>query len=337
MNRVLAVVLLVVAGFAALSWQVLWQLDLSLSLGVSAQAAALTIATVMGGMTVGALWCGRRTLRNAWSFYAWLEAGIGLSGMLPRWLLPWIEKFDAAVHQSAPEWSTVFLIGALGLSVGPASFLMGSTLPVIGQIAKRECLRLSSLYAANTSGAAVGALVLALFLLPDLGRLGSGLTVMSLDLAVAIGAWTLGRRTQNRSAPVLETSSDGDSLRQNGTFGFRSAILLALVTGFVTFVLEVSWFRLLRAAWLSTADSFAVMLACFLCALGGGAALSRKVRDATTVVPVLLCLAAVAIWFATPMLERFDVWSSAGGGYTARLIGRILLAMLVMVPPVDPN
>ena len=42
-------------GGAALCWQVLWQLDVSLSLGVSAQAAAFTIVVVMGGLACGAL------------------------------------------------------------------------------------------------------------------------------------------------------------------------------------------------------------------------------------------------------------------------------------------
>ena len=44
-----------VGGMAALSWEVIWQLQTSLSLGVSAVGTALTLATTMGGMTLGSL------------------------------------------------------------------------------------------------------------------------------------------------------------------------------------------------------------------------------------------------------------------------------------------
>lgn len=42
-------------GAASLAWQILWHLDLSLALGVSAQGAALTLAAVMVGLGLGAL------------------------------------------------------------------------------------------------------------------------------------------------------------------------------------------------------------------------------------------------------------------------------------------
>src|SRR5207249_4260989 len=48
-SRFVPLPILLAAGVAALSWQVLWQLDLALALGVSAKGAALTIATAMAG------------------------------------------------------------------------------------------------------------------------------------------------------------------------------------------------------------------------------------------------------------------------------------------------
>ena len=56
----LAVLALVLAaGVAALSWEVLWQLQSSLALGISAKGTALTLAATMGGMSIGATLMGR--------------------------------------------------------------------------------------------------------------------------------------------------------------------------------------------------------------------------------------------------------------------------------------
>ena len=40
------------AGAAALSWEVLWQLEAALAIGVSAKGTAITLAASMGGMTI---------------------------------------------------------------------------------------------------------------------------------------------------------------------------------------------------------------------------------------------------------------------------------------------
>lgn len=70
-------------GVAALSWEVLWQLGASLSLGVSAIGTAITLAVTMAGMTVGSFLMGRalkgRTVEPPLLVYAALEAVIGVT------------------------------------------------------------------------------------------------------------------------------------------------------------------------------------------------------------------------------------------------------------------
>ncbi|MBP6784977.1 MAG: hypothetical protein KA152_14375, partial [Verrucomicrobiales bacterium] len=177
--------LLFLAGFAALSWQVLWHLDLSLALGVSARGAALTVGTAMVGMMTGALWAGRRWEHGAgvspWRIYAMLEAGIGLLAWLPRLTQRSLEMVDARAYEVVPSLAAPLSVVMLALTIGPATFLMGASLPVMGLIARENRVPLSRLYAANTLGAACGALVVAMGLMPDLGREGSALAVTGLD------------------------------------------------------------------------------------------------------------------------------------------------------------
>jgi spermidine synthase len=333
MSRLASYLSLFLAGLAALSWQVLWHLDLSLALGVSAQGAALTVGTVMVGMMAGALWAGKHwngeAMGNPWRTYAGLELCIGGLAWLPRLAMPGLEKLDAFVYATYPSAAAGVSVLSLALTLGPATFAMGASIPVFGLIGRRSGCRLSGLYAANTLGAAVGSLLVALLLLPSLGRFGAAVLVSATNGSVALLALGLSRRAAGEEAK--ETVVAEPSVAR---VPLRVGLLLCLVTGMVTFGLEVSWFRLLRAAWLSTSDSFAIMLFSFLISLGLGAALSKRLTRVRETLALLLCLAAAAIWLGTAVIERLDAWGDAGGDYGPRLVMRVLAALLGMGPAV---
>ncbi len=333
MSRLASYLSLFLAGLAALSWQVLWHLDLSLALGVSAQGAALTVGTVMVGMMAGALWAGKRwngeAMGNPWRTYAGLELCIGGLAWLPRLAMPGLEKLDAFVYATYPSAAAGVSVLSLALTLGPATFAMGASIPVFGLIGRRSGCRISGLYAANTLGAAVGSLLVALLLLPSLGRFGAAVLVSATNLSVALLGLGLSRRAAMSEAK--ETVAAEPSVAR---VPLRVALLLSWVTGVVTFGLEVSWFRLLRAAWLSTSDSFAIMLFSFLISLGVGAAVSKRLRSLRETLPVLLCLAAAGIWLGTAVIERMDAWGDVGGDYGPRLVMRVLAALLGMGPAV---
>ncbi len=325
-----------VGGIAALAWQVLWQLDLALALGISAQGTALTVAVVMAGMTLGALWAGSRfdtnPPENPWLTYGLLEIAMGIFAWLPTLLLPLIESLDAYTYQSAPLLATPFFALVLALTLGPSSFAMGATLPVIGIIAEKSARSLSRFYAANTAGAAFGALLVAFVLIPNLGRTKSGFILLTLQLLILGSTWMLSR-TKMKSAGDLKTGSISAEEPPPST-GSKQALTFAALTGFAVFALEVSWFRLLRAAWLSTTDSFAVMLFVFLAALAIGAWISKPIRKWGISLSVVLGIAGMGILLATPIIERFDQWGTAGGSYSGRITLRVLAAFFVMGLPV---
>jgi spermidine synthase len=80
-----------------------------------------------------------------------------------------------------------------------------------------------------------------------------------------------------------------------------------MVTGVVTLLLEIAWFRSLRAAFHSTTDAFALMLVSVLVPLAAGAALARRLPSKRTAIAGLLATAGVAATLATLVIERFDV------------------------------
>lgn len=330
-----AIVLCFLGGFAALSWQVLWQLDLTLALGVSAKSTALTVATVMAGMTAGALWMGRCLPKwpsiSPWLLYGILEISVGVFGSLPQWLGPIVESADTSVYRAFPFLATPLSLLALALTIGPSSIAMGATLPVIGLIAQRTEESLSRFYAANTAGAALGALAVAFWLMPSLGRTGSATLLVAIQLLIFLAAWRISKFKVE--AATVDAGAE-KSLTAPASFSRQTATKLAFTTGFAAFALEISWFRMLRAAWLSTTDSFAIMLSVFLTALALGAWLSKSLRLRGVSLGVLLFAAAVAVWLGTPLIERFDLWGTAAGSYSLRALIRVSVAMLVMGPAV---
>ena len=181
-------------GLAALSWQVLWQQDLALALGVSERGAAVTVAAVMSGMALGAWRAGRRwqraTPRNPWVLYGCLEVLVGVLAWLPALLLGPLQHVDAVVFRVAPSLATPFHALALAFTVGPSCVAMGATFPVIAIIAGRSSWSVSRFYAVNAAGAASGAMVAALILVPMLGRTGAAWAPPPRSAAWARPGWS---------------------------------------------------------------------------------------------------------------------------------------------------
>ncbi|MEO0600912.1 MAG: hypothetical protein AAF211_05720, partial [Myxococcota bacterium] len=245
------------AGSAALSWEVIWQLEASLAIGVSALGTAITLATVMGGMTAGSLAMGRLLERlpglPAAGLYAALEATIGVSGLLLKPGFAALEALDATVWASAPAAAPVVqLIGIAGL-LGLPTLAMGATLPVLGLLARAHRLPLSLLYGLNVAGACLGTLFMAFGALPALGVSGSIGLLVAVDLGVALAAAVALRTPAEASVREAETP-------EAGPVDLRSYAVV-FTSGLAVFALEVVWFRALRAALLSTTDGFAIMLA----------------------------------------------------------------------------
>ena len=135
--RVLAVLLVLPSGAAALSWEVLWQHHASLALGVSAMGTAITLVATMGGMAVGSLGAGRLLRGPAFAHparvYALLEVAIGLAGVLtlqPGFRL--CERIDSAVYLRHPSLAPIAHVVGILVVLGVPAAAMGATVPVFG-------------------------------------------------------------------------------------------------------------------------------------------------------------------------------------------------------------
>jgi predicted membrane-bound spermidine synthase len=206
--------------------------------------------------------------------------------------------------------------------------LMGATLPVLAGFAVRSAAdtgpRIAGLYAANTLGAAAGALAGGWWLVPDFGLRISTAVAMALNLLVMAGAFAISRGSPPRAPHAAPPAATGNTLLADR---LRALLpLLGLVSGFVALTYEVLWTRMLSHALGSSLAAFSTMLASFLLGIGlGSLASTRRLSTrgaalafAATQVGVAVAAAAAQLW-----LGRMPTDLAPGA-----LATRALLAML---------
>jgi spermidine synthase len=287
------------SGACGLSWEILWQHHAGLALGASAYGTAVTLAAVMLGLGFGGLLAARLSrlglLGHPLRAYGLAEAAVGLCGLLVPWLLDGLGALDTRLHPVSPAAADTLRAVGTAAALLPAAIPMGATLPILAPVAARTGSSLAALYALNVLGAVAGIVLVTFALIPSLGIARSEWALATTHLAVALWALTRSARTQ---ASGREAAAGWPA---------PGALALAFASGFVIFALEISWFRSIRAAFQSTTESFALILAAFLLALAAGAAYAPWLRARLPrALGALPCLAALAVLAATPFIDQLD-------------------------------
>ena len=170
------------SGAAALIYEVTWTRLLTLRLGHGVAAASTVLAAFMGGLAIGSAIGGRRaaTFHPAGALRGLcgsrvVDRTVGLAAFPSacwRWIRCWLPR-TRMVPVAPPsvhcDWSPVSAF------VLPAA-AMGATFPIASrwfvQQAGHAARDAGALYASNTVGAAIGALLAGFVLLPSLGSGG---------------------------------------------------------------------------------------------------------------------------------------------------------------------
>jgi spermidine synthase len=313
------VVLYSVSGAAALVYEVTWTRLFTLYLGHTVAAASTVLAAFMGGLAAGA-WLTRNT-EGRLRTYALLEllaAAIAIA--LPLAVgattpaLTW-----AYADGSAPaRFAFVRITISLALLGVPAA-AMGATFPVASRWFSPEgAAGAGPLYAANTAGAAVGALAGGFWLVPALGGRGTTWVGVALNVIAALGALWLARGHPVATAPAPPTSAPRARRRMAAPDRPASAAapqpliawIAVAVSGFVALVFEVAWTRLLALAIGPTTYAFATMAASFITGLAIGSATASAVVKRIAQPAALLAgtlagtavAALLAAWYAASRL-----------------------------------
>jgi spermidine synthase len=326
------------SGVAALVYQTAWTRQFAIVFGTSELAVATVLAAYMGGLALGAVLAERflpRITRPVLT-YALLELGIALGAIFAVPFLLWLANLalqsffggEPLPPSSDRAATTIFYLISAFVALAVPTTLMGATLPLLARYAVAEeqhiGRRIGLLYAMNTMGAVVGALITAFALLPELGLTHTIWFAAGLNALVFLLAAALGRRVSPPPAPKGYEDSPvftavpravpppappprARAYSFNKLPGPDWVLPLMLLAGAVAFFQEVLWTRMLSHVVGSSIYAFGVMVASFLTgiALGGGlgAAVARHRERAATALAVSLIVVAVAAAVAYLRLE----------------------------------
>ncbi len=320
------------SGGTALLYQVAFGKKLATIFGATAYAVSAVLAAFMGGLALGSYLGGRWGQRAGRPLvvYGVAELLVGAVCAVSPLLFDGIATGYVDLVQGLPEsLAAVSLVRALitALVVVVPTVAMGVTLPMLARAVAgqaddeatvgRARRRLALLYAVNTGGGALGALLCAYWVLPALGVYATMRAAAVVNVGIGIVAILIARREARLGSG--DASADGASAQPGASRPEHRAdttdqldgeqvdtsllVALAFASGLLVFAVEVTDTHLLTLLIGNSAYAFGLMLAVFLLCLSVGATLAEPLerRSGTSALPVALLLAGAALLLTLPV------------------------------------
>jgi len=293
-----------------LIYEVLWTRMITNVIGGAPFAVAIVLTIFMGGIGAGSYLAGRIVDRQESAgalirLYGWLELVIaGFALVVPLVVMALKPAYGWIYERLFGHFLLYNLLVFVGCCVTLAvpALCMGATLPVLCRYQIRE-LRAAGrsaglLYGLNTAGAAVGALLGGIWLVPRLGVWGTLTVAAAASAGIGLVAMRLARRVGlapglTAQRPITETAAPVTAARGE-QFVISGALLLFAVSGFCSMSYEVIWTKLLALIVGPTNYSFTIILVTFILGLAGGSMVFGRIADRVKRPEVLLVTTQLA-------------------------------------------
>jgi predicted membrane-bound spermidine synthase/tetratricopeptide (TPR) repeat protein len=282
----------------------------------------IVLATFMGGLALGAHFLGKYADRSAnpLKLYAILELIIGIYGVLYPFLMIVCEKLFVSVAVGlnlASDQMTLtvlkFLISVITILL--PTFCMGGTLPVLLKLLTRSAdetgKQVATLYWVNSFGAVLGT-ALAGFFLIHLYTLDGAIWIAAVvNILVGIAAYLLAKDVKPDASVQVPAEKSLPAVKYSQSL-ITLAIVVAIGSGFISMVYELTWIRLLTTLLGSSTYSFSVMLIAFIggIALGGWiiSVVISRVKNLTFLLAICQAGAALFMIGTLPLYERLPYY-----------------------------
>ena len=347
----IALTLFAFSGATGLIDQLCFSKYLSYIVGSTAYAVSAVLAAFMAGLAIGAHWGGKASLRvtrplRAYGVLELVVAGaVALTPFAFQLLTPVYANLARGMPNSLLLLSALRWCTALGLVVIP-TMAMGATLPLLSRSfdtgetdvearALRE-RRLGALYAINTLGGALGALIAAYVILPALGVDGTVFASAAVSALIGLLALAFGARVVVGAHSVDPSDAHAHDPPRSER---RPLFFLAFASGCLVFAAEVVFPHLLALIIGNSAYAFGLILAAFLCCLflGASRASSAQRRWGDAALPLGLTLSAVGLAVSLPLWDKlpyfFDNTGEVLTSFAAREATRGVAAFLMLLVP----
>ncbi len=283
------------AGFSFLLYEVSWNRLLSLVLGATVTASTIVLATFMAGFGTGAWYWGRVAEKREKSggLLAMLFAGIGIFSALNYFLIkavvPWLYASLFGNGMSPGLTEVLVFVTTAGFLFIPA-FMIGGIFPTVSKIAVRSDDEIAStlghLYALDTLGSTIGGLATGFLFLGILGQMNTVMLAVAINLVLAF--WIFAAKPFDKSQQPIEADEAAGANRKTRKIPFtrrkhlkQVALVGTFVCGFAILSLQVYWIRMFRIYLTNTSYTFALVTSLVILGLFVGSTLFKRRQSET--------------------------------------------------------
>ncbi len=346
LRKALLLIAFFLAGFSSLVYEVIWSRQLSLVFGSTVYAVSIVLAAFMAGLGLGSILFGRVADRvhNPLRLFALVQIVAGISAFLVARLIPGLNSiYPSLLSYRYPPWLLISIMSFVfsfvlvlipTVLIGASFTLMTKTYikhqPGIGS-------DLGMLYAVNTFGSVLGALVAGFVLIGAIGLTKAVAAAALVNLLVGAATLLLSVRQPARPLPGPPGVSPASSSKSMPRF----LILAIAISGFAALGYEVIWTRILSIFLQNTVYSFTTILASFLAGIALGSLLYSKML-ARRSNPVLL-FAFSELWLGLYVLTLHltlpqlpGIAAAVAGnveiGWTGAMLIQFVLVFIIFLP-----
>jgi spermidine synthase len=329
-SRRVILAIFVLSGAAGLIYEVVWARQLVLVFGNTTQAVSAILTGFFGGMAIGSAFGGRIAdrVRRPLRLYGVLELILVVIVLLTPVtfrLLHEVYRGAFGSLETSPGLLALVRFGLALLALGPATVLMGATLPTLTRYLTRDAEHLSNafgrLYAANTLGAIVGTILAGFILIELVGLTGTLVVGAACSGAAGAIAILLDRRVASfaRSAPIPPPAAPVRAPVGGEPSRLRLALLVAFVSGLTSLGYQTVWTRLLASGTGNSTYVFTMILALFLIGIAAGAIAFNAIGPRIRSTVGLLALAQLATAVLVLLGGAFVIPGAIGSSGILRL------------------
>ncbi len=170
----LALIVMSVSGFCALSYEVLWSRVLVFFFTSNTYAFSMMLIIFLAGISIGSFVFGKLAdrSRDPLSMLGIMEVLIGIFGIMS---VVMFARINAIMGDASGSWAgrVVSMLAGCGAVMFLPAFLMGGAFPVAGRIyipgIKKLGASIGNLYSINTLGGIIGSVITGFVLIPVIG------------------------------------------------------------------------------------------------------------------------------------------------------------------------
>ena len=312
--------------------------------GAESETLSAVICTTLIGLSVGA-WTFGRASNDGLSLR---RLGFALTGAAGTIMLFWLlqPQFVQSIEYANFSNRIQKLLFA-AVATLPLNFLIGSTLPLLSAALADQNQEQATnrsfawVYAAETLGAAIGALFAGFYLIPRIGLSWSLLLAAAATFISALIALSQSLRQQRLGQSILSTRSEFDAEVDSLQFAHWQLLISVAIAGIATMGIEIVWQRFFVLLFGSDTQSFSVVAAVYLAGISLGAYLTRFMAhadDSRKSYATVLVWIAVAITLSTLVMNKvtLDPTSIPWSGDLFRgspVVYRIVIAASLLIVP----